>query len=107
MCARLDRNLPKKSKLEILKGNVDAQELRLQEALNSLEAAKTHPQDNNKLPFLPHLKYWESRVGQQMSSSWDMLERVIGLEGDLLTSYREYTREYSLKVVPEVPRSFP
>ena len=38
---------------------------------------------------------------QQMPSSWDMLERIIGLEGDLLTSYREYTRELEKRIKKE------
>jgi hypothetical protein len=88
--------LPKKSKLEILKGNVDAQELRLQEALNSLEAAKTHTQDEQQVPAPYHSS--DSDINReagshQISSSWDILERIIGLEGDLLSSYREYAGE--------------
>ncbi len=97
--------MPKKSKLEILKGNVDAQELRLQEALNSLETAKTPVQ--NEQQQTPVLTSSSESVGnlesssQQTPSSWDMLERVVGLEGDLLTSYREYTRELEKRVKKE------
>jgi len=97
--------LPKKSKLEILKGNVDAQESRLQEALDSFEAAKVPSQEERQQTPVPasssegvvNLK----SINQQMQSSWDMLERIIGLEGDLLTSYREYTRELEKHVKKE------
>ena len=98
--------MPKKSKLEILKGNVDAQELRLQEALNSLEAAKTPVQDEQQRQTSVPSSSSESVVNlesssQQVPSSWDMLERIIGLEVDLLTSYREYTKELEKRVKKE------
>lgn len=73
---------------------MDAQELRLQEALNSLEAAKTRVQ-GQEAPSA------DDGIDQQMSSSWDMLERIVGLEGDLLSSYREYTRELEKRTKKE------
>ena len=86
---------------------MDAQELRLQEALNSLEAAKTVQDEQQQTPVpissSESIENLESS-SQQMPSSWDMLERVIGLEGDLLTSYREYTRELEKRVKKEENR---
>ena len=74
---------------------MDAQELRLQEALNSLEATKTNAQDEQQVPapYSSNSDINREVDSHQISSSWDMLERIIGLEGDLLSSYREYTGE--------------
>jgi hypothetical protein len=67
-------------KLEKLKGNVDAQEAKLEEALSSLAAAKA-----------------ELGEGADREPIWEMLERIIALEDDLLRSYREYTQELEKK----------
>jgi hypothetical protein len=67
-------------RLEKLKGNVDAQEARLEEALSSLAAAKA-----------------ELEEGADREPVWEMLERIIALEDDLLRSYKEYTQELEKK----------
>jgi hypothetical protein len=78
--------LAKKTKLDLLKGNVNAQESRLRAALDSLRIARVQSvEDSSSLNEPP--------LSQSPQSSWDMLERIVGLEEDLLTSYREYTRE--------------
>ena len=88
--------MPRKTKLDVLKNNVEAQELRLQEAFSTFEASKSHPSDQ-QTPENPV----DSPDSQQTPSSWDMLERIIGLEGDLLSSYREYSRELEKRVKKE------
>jgi len=90
--------LPRKSKLDILKGNVEAQERRLREASSTFEALKTHLSSDLQTSEIIISKELE---GQQTSSSWDMLERIIGLEGDLLSSYREYSKELEKRVKKE------
>jgi len=89
--------LPKKTKLDALKGNVEAQEQRLQEAFNTFEAAKSQASIENVA--------YENAASQEsespQSSSWDMLEKIISLEGDLLSSYREYTKELEKRVRKE------
>ena len=90
--------LPRKSKLDILKGNVEAQERRLREAFSTFEALKTHLSSDLQTSEIIISKELE---GQQTSSSWDMLERIIGLEGDLLSSYREYSKELEKRVKKE------
>lgn len=72
--------LPAKTRLDKLKSNVDAQELRLEEALTSFREAKSksgHSED--------------SALPSKQAS--EMLERIIVLMDDLISSYKEYTQE--------------
>ncbi len=72
--------LPVKSKLDRLKGNVDAQELKLEDAVRSLKTEKSK------------IGTTEDKISAQ-DRVWDMLEGIIGLMDDLLSSYKEYTKE--------------
>jgi hypothetical protein len=68
--------LSAKPRIEQLKGNVQAQETKLDQEMKMLNAAK-------------------KKTGQ--ASEWDALEKVIRLMDDLLTSYRKYTVELEKK----------
>lgn len=95
------QNLPRKTKLDVLKSNVEAQELRLQEAFSTFEASKSHAAGGQQTTE----NLVDSPDNSQTPSSWDMLERIIGLEGDLLSSYREYSRELEKRVKKEEKNS--
>ncbi|MHB1908417.1 MAG: hypothetical protein ACYCQJ_06045 [Nitrososphaerales archaeon] len=72
-----------KPKLEQLKGNVDAQESRLEEGIKMLSEARNKPRNSEQTLVNPE---------------WDSLERVIGLMDDLINSYRAYTVELEKRV---------
>jgi hypothetical protein len=78
--------LPTKTKLDKLKANVDAQELRLEDGVKMLNEAKKNESETAE-------KGSESAGFAGANSEWDALERVIGLMDDLLNSYRSYTKE--------------
>ena len=94
--------MPSKSKLEQLKGNVTAQEARLEEAMKILNEAKNN---NNKNEVIPNTSgdqtqnsgEYNNNRSNNLISEWDALERVIGLMDDLLTSYRNYSKELEKK----------
>lgn len=75
--------MPVKTKLDQLKGNVEAQESRLEEGMKMLNEAKKESEQETA----------EKQQQPSVSSEWDALERVIGLMDDLLNSYRTYTKE--------------
>ena len=72
-----------KPKLEQLKGNVDAQESRLEEGISMLSGARDKPRNLEQTLVNPQ---------------WDSLERVVGLMDDLINSYRAYTIELEKRV---------
>jgi hypothetical protein len=85
--SREGRLLPVKTRLDQLKGNVVAQESRLEEGMKMLNESKKYDS--------PEPGSNERKL--DTGSDWEALERVIGLMDDLLISYRSYTKEIEKK----------
>lgn len=77
-----------KPRIDQLKGNVQAQESRLEQGIKMLNVTRKKALAKNVSSTL-------SQAGE--ISEWDALEKVIGLMDDLLTSYRKYTVELEKK----------
>ncbi len=81
---RFGQELSSKPRLEQLKGNVVAQESKLEQGMKMLNVAKKKALSGS-----------QTKAGED--SEWKALENVIGLMDDLLTSYRKYTDELERK----------
>jgi hypothetical protein len=82
-------DLSSKPRIEQLRANVKAQEIKLEQVVKMLGASKKKAK--NEKDQSKTLRTDGSSKGQ--TSEWDALEKVIGLMDHLLTSYRRYSFE--------------